>query len=55
MTEEFYKMLKKNENTDYEKVKDKIRWIVTVPAIWKDESKHFVRVAAEKVKLYIYV
>lgn len=53
MAGEFYKMLKKNENTDYEKIKDKTRWIVTVPAIWTDESKRFVRDAAEKVTIHL--
>lgn len=39
MMEEFYKMLKKNENIDYEKIKDKICWIVIVLVIWKDDLK----------------
>ena len=26
-----------------------IRWVLTVPAIWNDEAKHFMRLAAFKV------
>jgi hypothetical protein len=26
-----------------------IQWVLTVPAIWSDKAKHFMRRAAEKV------
>lgn len=28
---------------------DDIRWVLTVPAIWSNEAKQFMRMAAEKV------
>ena len=28
---------------------ENIRWVLTVPAIWSDSSKQFMREAAEKV------
>lgn len=28
---------------------DDVRWVVTVPAIWDDSAKQFMREAAEKV------
>lgn len=28
---------------------DWIRWVITVPAIWDDSAKQFIREAAEKV------
>ena len=28
-----------------------ILWVLTVPAIWSDEARHFMRSAAEKVSL----
>lgn len=31
-----------------------IRWVITVPAIWKDSAKKFMRQAAEEVKM-VYV
>ena len=31
---------------------DDIQWVLTVPAIWNDPAKQFMREAAEKVKLY---
>jgi hypothetical protein len=29
-----------------------IRWVLTVPAIWNDGAKQFMREAAEKVSLF---
>lgn len=28
-----------------------IKWVLTVPAIWTDNSKHFMRRSAEKVSI----
>ena len=28
---------------------DDIHWVLTVPAIWNDSAKHFMRLAAEQV------
>ena len=30
-----------------------ITWVLTVPAIWNDQSKQFMREAAEKVFIYV--
>jgi molecular chaperone DnaK (HSP70) len=32
---------------------DDIQWVLTVPAIWNDPAKQFMREAAEKVKKYL--
>lgn len=39
----------KNQLTDIEQ--SDIMWVLTVPAIWTDSSKQFMREAAEKVDL----
>lgn len=31
-----------------------IQWVVTVPAIWDDKAKFFMRKAAEKVTICMY-
>lgn len=31
-----------------------IHWVLTVPAIWNDKSKQFMRKAAQKVTLHLY-
>ena len=31
-------------------LKDDIRWVITVPAIWRQEAKQFMREAAYQVK-----
>ena len=38
----------KSKGTDIED--SDIRWVLTVPAIWTDPSKQFMREAAEKVQ-----
>ena len=35
-----------NQNILHENM---IQWVLTVPAIWSDKAKHFMRRAAEKV------
>lgn len=30
-----------------------VQWVVTVPAIWDDKAKFFMRKAAEKVAIYM--
>lgn len=32
---------------------DCIRWVITVPAIWDDSAKQFIREAAEKVAIML--
>ena len=31
---------------------ESIRWVLTVPAIWSDSAKQFMREAAEKVRFF---
>lgn len=33
--------------------KDDIHWVLTVPAIWDEPAKKFMRKSAEKVKLFV--
>ena len=33
---------------------DDIHWVLTVPAIWDDSAKQFMRLAAEKVSTLIF-
>lgn len=44
-------LLKELNEEDYENAveADNIRWVLTVPAIWDDTAKQFMRIAAEKV------
>jgi hypothetical protein len=32
-----------------------VRWVVTVPAIWKQPAKQFMREAAYQVKIFFFV
>jgi len=32
-------------------VKTKIRWVLTVPALWSEEHKHFMRQAAKQANI----
>lgn len=42
-----------NELKDYDEIaEENINWVLTVPAIWDDSAKHFIRYAAEQVHLY---
>ena len=34
-------------------VKSDVKWVLTVPAIWTDSAKHFMREAAIKVRYII--
>ena len=34
---------------------DTIRWVLTVPAIWTEASKKFMREAAEKVSIFTLI
>ena len=34
---------------------DKVKWIVTVPAIWSDAAKEMMRNASDKVCTYVYM
>lgn len=46
LKKEAEKMLKEKE---YRVSPDDVRWIITVPAIWSDAAKQFMREAAEQV------
>ncbi|KAH3730704.1 hypothetical protein DPMN_056696 [Dreissena polymorpha] len=32
---------------------DNVRWVLTVPAIWNDSAKQFMRFAAEQVNIMV--
>lgn len=40
------------ENQDIQIQEEEIHWVLTVPAIWDDSAKKFMRDAAEKVFNY---
>ena len=42
-------MLQNVENKFKGVLESQIKWVITVPAIWKDSSKQFMREATEKV------
>lgn len=46
LKEEFLKSLKAKEETIMEK---NVHWVITVPAIWDEFAKSFMRQAAQKV------
>ena len=50
LKEEFFKSLKAKDETIIEK---NIHWVITVPAIWDEFAKSFMRQAAEKVYNFI--
>jgi hypothetical protein len=33
-------------------IEDRIRWVITVPAIWEDDAKKFMRECAQEVRWY---
>jgi len=43
-------MIEQCKKQGYEVLRPDIRWVITVPAIWNDEAKQFMRKAAEMVK-----
>lgn len=50
MREKVMEMLRKDD-THVANNKDIIEWIITVPAIWEEIAKQFVRKAAKKVNI----
>lgn len=44
---------KLSEKGDTETKREEIRWVLTVPAIWSDTAKSFMRDAAIKVFVYL--
>lgn len=44
---------KLSKTSDTETKKEEIRWVLTVPAIWNDTAKSFMREAAIKVFVYL--
>lgn len=55
MREVVMDMLEKDDDTHVENNKNNIEWIITVPAIWEEVAKQFVRNAAKKVNITLYV
>lgn len=51
MREEVMKMLE-NDNHTQANNKDNIHWIITVPAIWEEVAKQFMRNAAKHVNTF---
>lgn len=45
-------LLKELKNQDGEIQEEEIHWVLTVPAIWDDSAKQFMRDAAEQVLNY---
>lgn len=45
--------LEKFKKQDYQECMDGILWVLTVPAIWDDAAKQFMREAAIEVKVMI--
>lgn len=45
-------LLTEVENQDIKIQEEEIHWVLTVPAIWDDSAKKFMRDAAEKVFNY---
>lgn len=45
-------LLTEVENQDIQIQEEEIHWVLTVPAIWDDSAKKFMRDAAEKVFNY---
>lgn len=54
MREKVMEMLKEDD-THVTNNKDNIEWIVTVPAIWEEIAKQFVRKAAKKVNITLLI
>lgn len=54
MREMVMDMLKKDD-THVANNEDNIEWIITVPAIWEEVAKQFVRKAAKKVNISVYI
>lgn len=48
-------LLKENTNQGTTIKDTDINWVLTVPAIWDDPAKQFMRKAAEKVTLQLHV
>lgn len=44
---------KLSKTSDTETKKEEIRWVLTVPAIWNDTAKSFMRESAIKVFVYL--
>lgn len=54
MREKVMEMLEEDD-THVTNNKDNIEWIVTVPAIWEEIAKQFVRKAAKKVNITLLI
>lgn len=55
MREVVMDMLEKDDDTHVANNKNNIEWIITVPAIWEEVAKQFVRNAAKKVNITLYI
>lgn len=49
MKDDLMKMVKKKK-VDTEFTTENIRWVITVPAIWEEPAKQFMREAAQEVR-----
>lgn len=45
----------KEQNDENAEEAESIRWVLTVPAIWDDTAKQFMRLAAEKVSRCLFL
>jgi hypothetical protein len=45
-----YALMELSDQTGSDVAVDDVRWVVTVPAIWKQPAKQFMREAAYQVK-----
>ena len=51
LKESFLKNIE-TQNNQNDITVDEVRWVLTVPALWHNSSKQFMREAAEKVKCH---
>jgi hypothetical protein len=47
-----YALMELSDQTGSNVAVDDVRWVVTVPAIWKQPAKQFMREAAYQVKIF---
>jgi hypothetical protein len=50
-----YALMELSDHTGSNVAVEDVRWVVTVPAIWKQPAKQFMREAAYQVRIFFYV
>lgn len=45
----------KNRNARSNVTVETVRWVLTVPAIWNDSAKQFMRESAERVSFFLFL